>query len=147
MVSTAILCKCCKAISQAEKKEQKLMMLIVSIVKFCLEFHKALYQGRCYLIFYICDMFYDIDDCNMQLLSHGAGCNMGNTFRVSHILQLISRAFRRVEQHQNIRNEENICQYCARQRAITTLSLNACLNKIYQELSYLLMVSGLLNII
>ena len=31
--------------------------------------------------------------------------------------------------------------------AITTLSLNACLNKMYQELSYLLIVSGLLNII
>ena len=27
------------------------------------------------------------------------------------------------------------------------LSLNACLNKMYQELSYLLIVSGLLNII
>ena len=34
-----------------------------------------------------------------------------------------------------MRNEENICQYCTRQRAITTLSLNACLNKMYQELS------------
>ena len=30
---------------------------------------------------------------------------------------------------------KNICQYCTRQRAITTLSLNACWN---QELSYLL---------
>ena len=28
----------------------------------------------------------------MQLLSHGAECNMANSFRVSHILQLISRA-------------------------------------------------------
>ena len=46
-----------------------------------------------------------------------------------------------------MRNEENICQYCTRQRAITTLSLNAYLNKMYQELSYLLIVSGLLNII
>ena len=33
-----------------------------------------------------------------------------------------------------MRNEENICQYCTRQRAITTLSLNACLNQMYQEL-------------
>ena len=41
----------------------------------------------------------------------------------------------------------NICQYCTRQRVITTLSLNACLNKMYQELSYILVVSGLLNII
>ena len=41
-----------------------------------------------------------------------------------------------------MRNEENICQYCTRQRAITTLSLNACLNQMYQELSYLLIVSG-----
>ena len=46
-----------------------------------------------------------------------------------------------------MRNEENICQYCTRQRAITTLSLNAYLNKMYQELSYLRIVSGLLNII
>ena len=46
-----------------------------------------------------------------------------------------------------MRNEENIRQYCARQRAITTLSLNAYLNKMCQELSYLLTVSGLLNII
>ena len=37
-----------------------------------------------------------------------------------------------------MRNEENICQYCTRQRAITTLSLNACLNQMNQELSYLL---------
>ena len=61
---------------------------------------------------------------------------MGNIFRASHILQ-----------QQNMRNKENICQYCTRQRAITTLSLNACLNKMYQELSYLLIVLGLLNII
>ena len=27
----------------------------------------------------------------MSLLSHGAECNMGNIFRVSHILQLISK--------------------------------------------------------
>ena len=40
---TTILCKCCKTTSQTENKEQKLMMRIVSIVKFCLEFHKALY--------------------------------------------------------------------------------------------------------
>ena len=46
-----------------------------------------------------------------------------------------------------MRNEENICQYCARRRAITTLLLNFCLNKMYQELSYLLIASGLLNII
>ena len=32
-----------------------------------------------------------------------------------------------------MKNEENICQYCTRQRAITTLSLNAYLNKMYQE--------------
>ena len=46
-----------------------------------------------------------------------------------------------------MRNDENICQYCTRQRAITTLSLNAYLNKMYQELSYLLIVPDLLNII
>ena len=41
--------------------------------------------------------------------------------------------------------EENISQYYTRQRAINTLSLNACLNEMYQELSYLLIVSGLPN--
>ena len=44
-----------------------------------------------------------------------------------------------------LENEENICQYCMRQRAITTLSLNACLKKLYQELPYLLIVSDLLT--
>ena len=48
---------------------------------------------------------------------------MGNVFVFSHILQLISRAFRRVTR--SMRNEENIWQYCTRQHAITTLSLNA----------------------
>ena len=35
-----------------------------------------------------------------------------------------------------MRDEENICQYCTRQRAITALLLNAYLNKMHQELSY-----------
>ena len=43
MVSTTIPCKCCKATSQAKNKEQKLMMRIVNIMKFCSEFYKALY--------------------------------------------------------------------------------------------------------
>ena len=30
-------------------------------------------------------------------MNMGAECNMGNIFRVSHILQLISQAFRRVK--------------------------------------------------
>ena len=46
-----------------------------------------------------------------------------------------------------MRNKENICQYCTKQRAISTLSLNTCSNKMYQEISYLLIVSGFLNII
>ena len=46
-----------------------------------------------------------------------------------------------------MRIEENVCQYSKRQRAITTLTLNACLKHMYQELSYLLIVPGLLNII
>ena len=37
-----------------------------------------------------------------------------------------------------MRNEGNICQYCTRQRTITTLLLNACLNQMNQELPYLL---------
>ena len=37
-----------------------------------------------------------------------------------------------------MRKEENICQYCTRQRAITTLSLNASWNQIWQGFFYLL---------
>ena len=37
-----------------------------------------------------------------------------------------------------MKNEENICEYCMRERAITTLPLNACWNQMLQELSYLL---------
>ena len=44
-----------------------------------------------------------------------------------------------------VRNKENICQYCTRQHEITTLSLNACWNRI-QELSDLL-INFLLNMI
>ena len=46
-----------------------------------------------------------------------------------------------------MRNEENICQYCTKQHAVTTSSLNVYLNEMYQELSDVLIVSGLLNII
>ena len=45
-----------------------------------------------------------------------------------------------------MRSEEDICQYCTKQRAVTTLLLNGSLNKMYQELSYLLIISGFLNI-
>ena len=43
-----------------------------------------------------------------------------------------------------MRNEENICQCCTRQRAITTLSLNACRNEIKQELLAYLPIAYLL---
>ena len=99
------------------------------------------------LKFYDRDLQSFITDYNKSLLSHSAECNMENIFRVSQILQLISRAFRRVKQQQNMRNKANICQYCTSQSAITTLLLNACLNQMYQELPYLLIVSGLFNII
>ena len=65
MVSTTILCKCCKATSQTKSKEQKLMIRLVSIVKFCSEFHKALYIGPLLFNIYICDMFDDINDCDI----------------------------------------------------------------------------------
>ena len=50
-----------------KNKEQQLMMRRISIVKFCLELDKVLYQGCCYLIFifYMFDMFYDINDCDI----------------------------------------------------------------------------------
>ena len=34
-----------------------------------------------------------------------------------------------------MRNEENICQYCTRQREIMALSLNVCQNQMNQKLS------------
>ena len=76
------------------------------------------------------------------MLSHGAECNMGNIFRVFHILQLIYNSI-------NMKNEENICQYRMRQREINYFIVKCLfyLNKIYQESSYLRIVSGLLNII
>ena len=44
-----------------------------------------------------------------------------------------------------MRNEKNICQYCTSQCAIITLSLNACLNQINQELSNLLTLPGYIS--
>ena len=41
----------------------------------------------------------------------------------------------------------NFTTYFTKQRAITTLSLNACLNQMNQELSYLLIELSLLNMI
>ena len=46
-----------------------------------------------------------------------------------------------------MKHEENICQYSTKQRAITSLLLNTYLDKMYEEPSCLLIVSGLLNII
>ena len=43
-----------------------------------------------------------------------------------------------------MRNEENICQCCTRQRAITTLSLNTCWNQIKQKLLAYLLIAYLL---
>ena len=38
------------------------------------------------------------------------------------------------------RKEENTSEYCARQHAITTLSLNVCLNQIWQDFSLILLL-------
>ena len=79
-----------------------------------------------------------------MLLSHGTECNMGDIFLVSRILRnvllllIVSRISRICEPlgQWNVRNEEIICQYCARQRAITTLSLNDCWNVLRVILPY-----------
>ena len=57
----------------------------------------------------------------MQLLSHGAKYDMATIFRVSHIFQNNNKIWE---------TEKNICQYCSRERAITTLLLNTCWNQI-----------------
>ena len=67
---------------------------------------------------------------------YGAECNMENIFWVSHILHLFRKPLGEWYEKQNMRIEENICQYSKRQRAITTLTLNACLKHMYQELFY-----------
>ena len=66
MVSTTILCKCCKATSQRENKEQKLMMRTVSIVKFCSKFQGSI-LGPLLFNIYVCDIFYDINDCHIAI--------------------------------------------------------------------------------
>ena len=61
MVLTTILCKCWKATSRTESKEQKLMMHIVlwNFVRSStrLDIRPLLFN------IYICDLFYDTDDC------------------------------------------------------------------------------------
>ena len=59
MVSIAIFCaNVIRKPPLKQKTTMKLMICMVSIVKFCSEFHKALYQGHC-------DMFHNINDCDI----------------------------------------------------------------------------------
>ena len=76
MVSKTVICKCCKATSKTENKEQKLMMRILSRAKI-----NDAYSKYCKILFgvtqgsilglvlfanYICDMSYDINDCDIS---------------------------------------------------------------------------------
>ena len=59
--------------------------------------------------------------------------NMVNISRVSHIFQLNLEP---LGEWNNTKTWENIYRFCTRERTITTLSLNACLNQMQQELSH-----------
>ena len=72
---------------------------------------------------------------------------MGNIFRVSYILQLISRAFKGSEIIAKYEKRGKYLPILQKQRVITTLSLNVSLNQINQELSALLIAENLLNLI
>ena len=90
-----------------------------------------------YIYIYILYIYVYIRSCYRTVLS--AIWEIFSEFLMfCNLLQLMKR-------QQNMRNEESVCQYCTRQPAIITLSLNACLNKMYQGLSYLLIVSDFLN--
>ena len=64
MISTTILSKFLKATSQTENNEQKLMILMLSIVKLFRVPQDSI-LGPLLFSIYICDMFYDINDCNI----------------------------------------------------------------------------------
>ena len=64
MISTTILSKFLKATSQTENNEQKLMMRMLSIVKLFRVPQDSI-LGLLLFSIYICDMFYDINDCNI----------------------------------------------------------------------------------
>ena len=64
MISTTILSKFLKATSQTENNEQKLMMRMLSIVKLFRVPQDSIFGPLLFSI-YICDMFYDINDCNI----------------------------------------------------------------------------------
>ena len=72
------------------------------------------------------------------MLSHGAECDMWNIFRVSHIMQLLTAKYEKREKYLRILHEATCDNY---------FIVNACLNQINQELSYLLTAESLVNMI
>ena len=62
------LYKSCEAISQTENKDQNFMMCICKYCEAFSEFHKALYQGRCYLIFIYMTCFTTLTIAILQIM-------------------------------------------------------------------------------
>ena len=58
--------------------------------------------------------------CDNSYLLHGSKCNMGNIYFWQYVFCNMGNIY-----FANMRKENNICQYCTRQRAIIILSLNA----------------------
>ena len=69
MVSTIILCKCWKDTSQTESKEQKLMMQIV-LWNFVWSTKRST-LGPLPFNIYICNMLFDINDCDFASYADG----------------------------------------------------------------------------
>ena len=65
MVSTTIPCKCCKVTPQTENKEQKINDAYSKYCEILFGVSQGSILGLLLFNIYICDMFYDINDCDI----------------------------------------------------------------------------------